>query len=365
MNGMIFSSIVMYGLLMMTCYAGIATEVGYSNAAHAAHQGNWQKAYDQYNQLLINNPDRPDLLYDAGVAAYRLGKFDTACAYLQRAVQQDNVADNLKEQAYFNLGNVDVAQKKLEDAIDAYQEVLVINPDNERAKHNLEKVQEMLKQQQEEQKDEQKKDDKKQDKNKQDKNKQQDKQDKKNQENQQKQDQEQQQDNQKQDQKNENQQDEQHDNQRDKEQGDQQSQHEQQGQSEQEKQQDQKENADNEQTESQGQQPQDSGQQQEQSKNGKNQDKSRDSGKEEQLKNKEEQSNHSDNQQGKQQKQQRAGGAQEDTNGNNKKMTTYDQLIEQVLQVQENTDAKLNKIMIKQAVDKNMDKEPRHGQHNW
>jgi Ca-activated chloride channel family protein len=123
----------------------------YGKAISYAQEGDWANAQKQMNQLIVNAPDQADLLYDNGVAAYRLGEFQKAAAYFKEVTELPNVPDNLKKQAHFNLGNSNVTLNQLSDAIKQYQEVLAIDAENEPAKHNLAKVQEMLRQQQQKQ----------------------------------------------------------------------------------------------------------------------------------------------------------------------------------------------------------------------
>ena len=94
-------------LLLFTCglRADLSTEIKYGQAMQQAQQGNWEQAHNQLNQLVTDNPDRSDILYDSGVAAYRLKKFDSAQAYFKRVAEFDDVTINLKERAHFNLGN--------------------------------------------------------------------------------------------------------------------------------------------------------------------------------------------------------------------------------------------------------------------
>lgn len=141
-------------------------------AAVYAQKSEWTQSRMQLQPLLVENPHDAQLLYDSGVAAYKMSEFDQAHAYFSQAAEHA-VDNNLKEKAYFNCGNTCVQQKQLHEALDAYDEALKINPDNERTKHNRDIVQKMLddqkqqeqqnneqQQQQEENKEQDKKDNK-------------------------------------------------------------------------------------------------------------------------------------------------------------------------------------------------------------
>lgn len=123
----------------------------YENAVSYAQQGEWHEAQNQLGNLMRDFPDRPDVIYDCGVASYRLSEFEKAAVYFENVTHMEEAEKELKKQAFFNLGNTKVALNKLEDAVTHYQEVLAIDPNNEPAMHNVEKVKEMLKKEQEKQ----------------------------------------------------------------------------------------------------------------------------------------------------------------------------------------------------------------------
>ncbi len=120
----------------------------HSRAAAYGQDGKWQEAQAELTKVIVDNPDQADVLYDNGIAAYRLGQYATAAAYFESVIQEAVVPLELKKQALFNLGNTNVALKELPAAIKKYEEVLALEPDNQAAAHNLAKVKEMLKQQQ-------------------------------------------------------------------------------------------------------------------------------------------------------------------------------------------------------------------------
>lgn len=132
----------------------------YDAAVARGQSGNWTTAKQQLTTLLAEEPDRADILYDTGVASYKLGEHEKALAYFNKAAEQGNQDKNLQEQIHFNAGNAHVQLKQLQEAIDAYDRVLALNPTHERAKHNKEIVKKMLKQEKQD-KNKKKKQDKK------------------------------------------------------------------------------------------------------------------------------------------------------------------------------------------------------------
>lgn len=165
----------------------------------AYEQGNFEGARTAFEERLKMEPGAPNLQLNAGAAAYRLKDFGKASEYFSRAMLSDDPA--LRASAEFNLGNTLFRQgegqqdkeKKItdwKDAIAKYEAALKTRPDYTEAKENKERVEELLKQLEQEQKQDEQKQDKKQDQQqKQDQQKQDQQQDQQQQQNQQQQDQ--------------------------------------------------------------------------------------------------------------------------------------------------------------------------------
>ncbi|GMU19742.1 MAG: hypothetical protein AMXMBFR12_09340 [Candidatus Babeliales bacterium] len=119
-----------------------------------SQKNNWPQAEQLLTQVIIENPDKPDALYDLGVVAYKNNNFDTALNYFNKAASHPMANSMLQQQAHFNAGNAHVQLKQLQEAIDAYDNVLALKPDHKEALHNKEMVKKMM----EENKQEQKKD---------------------------------------------------------------------------------------------------------------------------------------------------------------------------------------------------------------
>jgi Ca-activated chloride channel family protein len=131
--------------------------------------GNYDQARQAFEQRLKMEPDSPPLQLNAGTAAYRLKDFGKASEYFSRAMLAEDPA--LRAAAEFNLGNTLFRQgegqedkgKKItdwKDAIAKYDAALKTRPDYTEAKENKERVEELLKQAEEEQKKDQKNDQK-------------------------------------------------------------------------------------------------------------------------------------------------------------------------------------------------------------
>lgn len=140
-----------------------ATWFAQDRAVVHANHGDWAGAKERLTQAVVDAPDDPGLLYDAGVASYKTGDLSQAAAYFKRATSLVGCPSAIKEQAHFNWGNTCVQQKELATAIEQYETVLKLNPKNEHARHNLEIVKKMLEQQKQQQNKQDQKQDKKDD----------------------------------------------------------------------------------------------------------------------------------------------------------------------------------------------------------
>lgn len=127
-------------------------------AAQAYKNNNIECAEVLYNNLVVNNPDHYESLYNLGKIAYKKKQFETAQAYFEKTLQQE-IPQQLKEQTFFDLGNTHVNVKQWHDALKNFEEVLKINADHEHAKKMVEQIKKILaeEQKQEEQQKEQNK----------------------------------------------------------------------------------------------------------------------------------------------------------------------------------------------------------------
>ncbi len=133
--------------------ASIFSEWNYSKASSALSKGEYSQAQETMRNMLVDEPTRPDLLYDMGIASFKNKEYAQAAAYFKDAAKLDNCSVHLKEQALFNLANACVELNELSDAVVHYEHVLELNDQNEYAKHNLEVVKKMLEDQKSQEKD--------------------------------------------------------------------------------------------------------------------------------------------------------------------------------------------------------------------
>lgn len=100
------------------------------------NQEEYDKAMTEFMFGLEKAPDKPELNYDLGTALYRLQQYPQAADAFNKAAAKKNpkVASN----AWFNLGNSLFQAQKYDDAVKAYKNSLILNHDDQEAKHNLE-----------------------------------------------------------------------------------------------------------------------------------------------------------------------------------------------------------------------------------
>jgi len=161
-------------ILILISMSSLLSAFSYDSVIYTAQNGDIKTADQQMRSIVVNSPDDSDVLYDAGVLASQLQNHSQAAAYFNRSAQC--AADHNKDlcfRAHYNAGNAYVDTKDLKSALEHYDAALVLDPDNEYARHNRDRVAEMLNQQeQQKNNDQQDKQDQKDDKDQQNKDKQ-------------------------------------------------------------------------------------------------------------------------------------------------------------------------------------------------
>jgi Ca-activated chloride channel family protein len=133
--------------------------------------GKAEQALAEYDKAVQSLPGDPGVHFDRGAALYALSRYDESVQEFLRATEAKTTP--LKASAFYNLGNAFFKTEKYADAVAAYRRSLLLDPNDIRAKWNLELAQKKKKDEDQKKKNQQSKDDKNQ--NKDDKDKQQDK----------------------------------------------------------------------------------------------------------------------------------------------------------------------------------------------
>lgn len=100
---------------------------------------------NNYETIMIHNPDDPIACYNAGTSVFKTNNFDKAHAYFGAAcAHAQELTSVQREQLYYNNGNSCMALKDYKSAIEQYELVLKENPHNQKAQRNLELARKLL-----------------------------------------------------------------------------------------------------------------------------------------------------------------------------------------------------------------------------
>ena len=118
----------------------------------AYRNDNYSEAYQQFERTLQEHPNthaKDRIEFDAGTAAYKLGDYNKALEWFSRSLLSKD--KSLQEKSHFNIGRTleeradkaETNEKTLGELYNAqshYEEALRLDPNDERAKANLEEV---------------------------------------------------------------------------------------------------------------------------------------------------------------------------------------------------------------------------------
>jgi tetratricopeptide (TPR) repeat protein len=101
---------------------------------YQANHEEWDKTTkEKLKDWWASHPDDTEVLFTLGLIEKKEGHYSLAEEYYKKALQQDS---NFSE-IFSNLGNVYLAQKQTQPAIDAYQQATALNPDKGAYYYNL------------------------------------------------------------------------------------------------------------------------------------------------------------------------------------------------------------------------------------
>jgi Ca-activated chloride channel family protein len=114
-------------------------------------EGKFAEALAAYERAAEARPDAPEVVYNQGVAHYRIGEYEKAADFFRRAMTPGDPA--LDARSRFNLGNCayatalqqqldpQAAIESLEQAIGHYDDALQLTPGDRAARENIERAQ--------------------------------------------------------------------------------------------------------------------------------------------------------------------------------------------------------------------------------
>ena len=154
--------------------AAVVVMMLFSSATFAAAPGldayrnnNYTEAYQQFEKTLKENPNThaaDKIEFDAGTAAYKMGDYNLALEWFSRSLLSKD--KSLQEKSHYNIGRTleeradraktnEKALADLRNAQSHYEEALKLDPEDERAKANLEEVKKKIERLQQNPKDQQ------------------------------------------------------------------------------------------------------------------------------------------------------------------------------------------------------------------
>jgi Ca-activated chloride channel family protein len=157
------NKVAVLGMLFMLLYSvPVHAENPLGSGIDAYNRGEYDKALKLFIDAQLDQPDRPDILYNIGNAYYHTGDYEAAAKNYKESLKTENKL--LQQKAHYNLGNANFRKKQYEDAVKNYESALNLNPDDIQTRQNLEyvkQVMEQIKEQAKDQKNQQQKGDKK------------------------------------------------------------------------------------------------------------------------------------------------------------------------------------------------------------
>ncbi len=149
-----YSYVFILALALLVTACGSSTERRIEEGNQAFQDEAYLVALQAYKEAEAQSPDLAEPHYNAANALYREGAFADASSELSNALDLVEHTD-LEEYGLFNLGNTAYNLDDLEAAIAAYTEALLLDPEDQDAKYNLELAQLSQEQQEQEQNEEQ------------------------------------------------------------------------------------------------------------------------------------------------------------------------------------------------------------------
>lgn len=136
-------------MLIMLNSTAVAHADALRDGVSAYLQEDYEGALKHFIDAQIDAPDDPEILYNIGSTYYRLGDFDAAARSLESAAASEE--RSVRRDSLFNLGNANFRRQDIKRAIESYEAVLKMAPDDRDAFENLEFAKKMLAAQQKQQ----------------------------------------------------------------------------------------------------------------------------------------------------------------------------------------------------------------------
>lgn len=115
----------------------------------------YDRSVDSYTRALEAKPGCFEAGYNLSNALFRSERYDKAEQTLKGFVADSTRTEKERAEAYYNLGNTQFMQQKLQEALESYRNSLRLNPEDMEAKYNYAYTKKLLEQQQEQEQEQQ------------------------------------------------------------------------------------------------------------------------------------------------------------------------------------------------------------------
>jgi Ca-activated chloride channel homolog len=122
----------------------LASKVREGNRLFA--QGKYAEAETAYMDAQVNNPGKPEVLYNLGNSLIKQKKYDQGVQSLRQSADKGDKV--IRENSWYNTGNALFEAGRFKDSAEAFVKSLKLDPSDKDAKHNLELALLKLKEQQ-------------------------------------------------------------------------------------------------------------------------------------------------------------------------------------------------------------------------
>jgi len=150
----IFLIVISASALLMAACSAPAEKLNRDGNQAFAEQA-YLEALDLYQSAQVESPELAEPYFNAANSFYRQGDYPAALEQMQMALQYVD-EEALAESSLFNLGNTLYNSEELNQAVAAYTQALLLDPEDQDAKYNLELA--LQQQQEQEQQQEQNQD---------------------------------------------------------------------------------------------------------------------------------------------------------------------------------------------------------------
>lgn len=155
-SSIIMRDILSIFILLLCMTSGVSAqnmpergEVRRGNKAYVKEE--YAEAEEHYRRAVEASPESFEACYNLGSALVKGEKLEEAEKLLVALAADSLLADGDRSQAYYNLGNSQFAQQKLQEALENYKNAMRFDPNDVEAKYNYAYTKALLEQQDQDQ----------------------------------------------------------------------------------------------------------------------------------------------------------------------------------------------------------------------